>query len=132
MKKWLSTLKKRSRANRIQRVSTEGITYLDPDGHLQSFDFETCYQNWQNQWMNPEGLDEMRRNNNFDEQQLADYIERRKLWPEVGERNAIGHPRPYIEFHTIPPVRFYFKDYKAFRKIADEVMKAGWQTFDLS
>ncbi|MBZ0318727.1 MAG: hypothetical protein K8L91_20095 [Anaerolineae bacterium] len=132
MRKWLSALRKRSKVNRIQWVSPEGIAYLDVDGHLRFFDFETCYQNWLNQWMSPESLDEMRRNNNFDEQQLAAYIERRKLWPQVGERNAIGQPRPYIEFHTMPPVCFYFKDYKAFRKIADEVMKAGWQTFDLS
>ncbi len=82
--------------------------------------------------MTSERLDEVRRINNMDEQQLAIYIERLRSAREVGERNAIGKPRRYIEFHTIPPVRFYFKNYKAFREIADAVIQAGWQTFDLS
>ena len=81
--------------------------------------------------MTPENLDEIRRSNDFDEQQFAAYIERCTLSRQVGARDATGQPRPYIEFHTIPPMRFYFKDYKAFQKIADAVIKVGWQTLDL-
>lgn len=114
--------------DRIQQISHEGVSYVDDLGQVQFIEFEACYQNAINQWLTREHPELIGNSNNLGEDPPD--VQIRKNCKAVGVRNATGRPYPYIEFYSSPSIRFYFKTYQEFRKIADSIINAGWQTLD--
>jgi hypothetical protein len=138
---------------RIQRVTKEGLFYLDDEGKEVFIDFQACYERKLAQFMQPENLKRFKAMNpHMDNEQ---YIEALKRSRYVADRNSLSAPwgdGPYIEFYTDPPTRFVF-DPEIGSDIAMRIeflaplppngaskeeleaffaSQTGWKTFDLS
>jgi hypothetical protein len=143
---------------RIQRVTKEGLYYLDDEGKEVFIDFQACYERKLAEFMQPESLKRFRAANlGSSEEQLAKFIERRKEYRTVADRNSIGGEpmgtAPYIEFYTDPPTRFVFETQEKFEELRSSIeylsamppdsatkeqweayfaQETGWSTYDLS
>jgi hypothetical protein len=142
--------------SRIQRITAEGLFYLDENDQEQFIDFQACYKRQFSRFMEPERLKRYQEINHMTEEQLEKSIQRRKNAKMVADRNVIGRPMgtaPYIEFYTDPPIRFEFATKEAFNEIRMRIEflapmppnsatqeeldaffadQTGWLTFDLS
>jgi hypothetical protein len=108
---------------RIQRVTGEGLFYLDDAGEEQFIDFAACHE---------QDLTEYLRHEHSPER-----IEKRKtVWRYVAARDIMGHAFlrdiPCIQFYTDPPTLFEFEAKDAFNHIRYAIEKVGWRTYDLS
>jgi hypothetical protein len=143
---------------RIQRVTKEGLFYLDDKGEEAFIDFAACYERKLAEFMKSENLKRFQERNQMSDERLAQFIERRKKESRyVADRNSIGGEpmgtAPYIEFYTDPPTRFVFENEEKFQEIGFSIEflsamppdsatqeqweayfagQTGWRTFDLS
>jgi len=110
----------------IKRVTNEGISYIDDSGSQGYVDFKQCNENW---------IQYRKRSENLSEERVIALRKRSKC---VGQRDICARPR-FIEFFTKPFTRFEFiecDEYpdaeKAFCKLQNDIISAGWTTLDLS
>lgn len=75
----------------ITSITSEGLTYIDYEGHSQFVDFETCLQNYMARWEKDDITDETKA-----------FLRKRK---HVGVRFSFREP-PAIVFYTEPQVAF--------------------------
>jgi hypothetical protein len=97
---------------RIQRITKEGLFYLDDEGKETFIDFEECYKRKLAEFMQPENLKRHQEINHMNDEQLEQSIQRRKETQYVAAKNSLGDPlgtAAYIEFYTDPPMRFEFE-----------------------
>src|SRR5689334_7023715 len=114
---------------RIQKITAEGLTYLDDDGKEQFIDFEACYQSHFTNFMKPENLQRFKEINSLNDEKLQESIERHRAWKEVGIRQVLGQPwddGPYLELHTDPPIRFKFATKEDYSFVVGSIHKLGW------
>ena len=141
---------------RIQRVTKEGLFYLDEAGQEAFINFKACYERRLAKFMEPENLKKFREANpGMTDEELEGSIQRRKRWKDVADRNSIGGEpmgsAPYIEFYTDPPIRFVFETKEKFNELRSSIeflsdmpsdsateeqweayRATRWRTYDLS
>jgi len=114
---------------RIQRVTKEGLFYLDDEGEEAFIDFAVCYERQLAKFMEPENLKHHQEINHLSDEDLEKSIERRKNWKVVGERDFSAIP-PYMVFYTDPFIRFEFATVDDLQEIRFFIQKkTGWRTY---
>lgn len=119
----------------IREITAKGLLYVDDNGEEQFIEFSDCYDNHLSRYTNPERLEIIKQVNNFDDEQLAKSIERKKQYKAIGDRQILSPPwgdGPYIEFYTDPPLRFNFDSEDEFSEVRSEIENGGWTTYDCS
>jgi hypothetical protein len=119
----------------IQKITSEGLIYLDEKGEERFIDFLACYEKELQRFMNPDNLKRIQDINGFNAEQLEQSIQRHKEWKVVADRSIIGEPigtAPYIEFYTEPLIRFEFDTKDEFQKVRHSIEQERWRTSDRS
>jgi hypothetical protein len=116
---------------RIKDITSEGITYLDDEGHEQFIDFAECYANYVKKETSPEYREQMKQLNNWTDADWEKDWEKMADWKQVGYRDFGAKP-PYIELQTEPRTFFTFATQEEFQKARMAIFRAGWQTSDLA
>jgi hypothetical protein len=83
----------------------------------------------------PEYWERHKRGNRLTDADWENHVERVKHWKEVGIPDIggmLGTGRPYIQFHTEPPIRFEFATEEEFQQAQGAIRRARWKTTDLS
>jgi hypothetical protein len=100
---------------RIQRVTSEGLFYLDDDGEERFIDLEAIHQQKLAKFLDPKSLRQYQAKNALNDHELERAIEARKATKDVGDwippHNAgsvVIFYTCYIDFDTEPPTRFAF------------------------
>jgi hypothetical protein len=86
-------------------------------------------------FLHPVNLKQFQEINRLSDEELEKSIARIKAHREVAYRNFMGgrdDAKPYIQFHTEPPIRFEFATRREFDQICYSIKKAGWRTFDIA
>jgi hypothetical protein len=119
----------------IQKITAEGLVYLDDDGNERFIDFAAIHASNVKKRTSPEYLEKVKELNQWDDEGEKQHLKRLEKWREVAERNILGDPwgtAPYIEFHTEPPIRFEFATQDEFRTVRTAIEQFGWRTTDLT
>jgi hypothetical protein len=123
-------------AQNIIRITKSGVTYIDEQGSEAFIDFSGCYANYWFSFAETKNLQRIKQINNMDDEKLAIWLKKHQDWKEVAKRDITGWldetKLPFIEFHTIPPIRFIFATEDEFRRVIYEIESFGWCTYDLS
>jgi hypothetical protein len=105
----------------IKSITPNGLNYIDEAGIDKFVDFKECNENWiqyrkRSENLNDEKVESIRRNDKC-----------------VGQRDICARPH-FIEFFTRPFTRFEFEDAaeETFVQLKNDIISAGWSTFDLS
>ncbi len=118
----------------ISRMTKEGLWYKDEEQE-KFIDFETCYEKYVEEFLNPEMWEKIKKANNKSDDDWEDYADGIRRFKYVGDRNILTPPwadGPYIEFYTQPPIRFKFVTEKQFQRVRSYIERAGWRTGDRS
>ena len=112
--------------NTVRNITNEGINYIDSNGYEGFIDFKQCNENW---------IQFIKRKENLRVDRLNEI---RKFDKYIGQRDSCENP-PFIELFTKPFIRFEFiksneypEPIDAFKKLKEDIIKAGWKTLDIS
>lgn len=93
---------------RIQRVTQEGLFYLDESGEEAFIDFAECCERRLAEFMRPENLKKFREANpGSTKEELDESIEGQKNWKIVGYCDTSMTPH-YLTFYADPSIHFEF------------------------
>jgi hypothetical protein len=118
----------------IREVTAQGVYYVDENNVEQFIDFAQCYQNYINERLSPETWENHKKVNLKTDADWNKYVERTNTYKTVGTRNHLTPPwsdGPYIEFYTIPRVRFKFGTNDEWRTTVQTIRHLGHKLFDL-
>jgi hypothetical protein len=110
---------------RIQRVTKEGLFYLDDEGEEVFISFALCHLNYVMEFVD--------RSQSHSREKRQEEIQRRREWKCVADRSFDGYPlgnRSYFEFYTKPPLLIDFATEEEFRAVQIAMGDYGWHTFD--
>ena len=113
----------------IREVTPQGIVYLDHNGEEQFIDFAECYENYVKRRTTPEYWEDFKTLNHKTDADWDGYVEWVKRWKEVGVRDVLDL---YIEFYTIPSIRFNFSSKDDYHGVEGAVRRARWRLFDMT
>ncbi|MEH7299992.1 hypothetical protein [Neobacillus drentensis] len=103
----------------IQRITVEGIRYIEVTGDSVFIDFKKCNDHW---------LQYRGRTENLTNEEIQDLMIKDKT---IGQRDGEANP-PYFEFFTKPFTRIEFNSKNSFQQLRDSITASGWSTIDLS
>lgn len=116
-------------------LTAQGISYLDDEDDEQFIDFQQCYENHLADMASDSVWQVVKELNKKTDVYRDEYIQRLRNAKQIGDRNILTFPwedGPYIEFYTIPPIRFKFGSVDEWSTILNGIRRAGWRTFDHS
>jgi hypothetical protein len=120
----------------IQKITAEGLVYLDDDGNERFIDFAAIHANNVKKRTSPEYLEKMKALNHWDDEGEREWLEDVHEWKDVADRHFDGFGTiagfPYIEFHTEPPTRFLFATQDELYEVVHTLRRFGWRTFDVT
>jgi hypothetical protein len=113
-------------AARIQRVTKEGLFYLDDTEQEKFLSFALCHLNYVMEFVD--------RSQSYSREERQEEIRRRRARKCIADRGSGGYPFGCfgVEFYTNPPVLFEFATYEIFRDFYQVLWDYGWATFDRS
>jgi hypothetical protein len=123
-------------AQNIIRITEAGLFYIDENSREVFIDFSACYTNYWTRLTEKDHLQRFQQINGMGDDQLAAWLKRHEAWKEVAQRDITGSSaginRPFIVFHTSPPVQFTFVSEDEFHRVRYAIERFGWRTSDLS
>jgi hypothetical protein len=113
---------------RIQRVTQEGLFYLDDEGREKFISFALCHLNYVMEFVD--------RSQQYTREKRDSEIQWRRTHKRIADTGSGGYPfdsdLPCMEFFTNPPSLFEFATYEIFSEIRRVIWDYGWMTFDRS
>lgn len=114
---------------RIQRVTKEGLFYLDEEGREKFISFALCHLNYVMEFVD--------RGQKYSREEREREIQWRRGYKCIAGRNASGgYPfdsdLPCTEFYTDPPLLFEFANIEDFYNLERALLENGWTSRDRS
>ena len=112
---------------RIQRVTKEGLFYLDDEGREKFISFALCHLNYVMEFVD--------RSQHLSRERRQEEIKWRRTLKCVGDKSSIGSPfseLPCMQFYTNPPILFEFVTEDEFQVFQRSLREYGWSAYDRS
>lgn len=121
--------------SRIQRITAEGLFYLDENDQEQFIDFAACHELWFAKALQRLELDKSREQNpkmmKVRDMSIDHHIRNKTTYTYVADGSLLGFTSsglPGLRFYTDPPTIFEFETRDDFDRVKSLIEDIGWKT----